>query len=282
MHRDVVIMCDSVCDLPKDIIDKLGVHVIPLGVSMGDSIFKDGVDVSSADIFKFYEESNELPKTSAFSIGEVEDLYRQYTNDGKSVVHISLGSKLSSCYQNACIASEDIGEVFIVDSNQITTGIAQLIIEACKLRDEGYCARMIVHRLNEFKDKVATSCVIESLEYLCSGGRCSSVANFGANALRIRPSIEMRSGELKVGKRYRGKMESVYKKYIDDIINTNEIDTSYPVFITSAGIDSTEVQNVEEFIRANVPDCDIITTSAGCTVSTHCGPGTLGVVYIRK
>ena len=282
MHRDVIIMCDSVCDLPKDIVDKLGIHVVPLNVTVEDHSYRDGVDIKSEDIFNLYTKDGILPKTSAFSIGEIEEEYKRYTSTGKAVVHISLGSKLSSCYQNASIASDIDSEVFVIDSSQITSGIGIMVIEACKLRDEGYCARTIVHRLNELKDKIQTGFVIESLDYLCAGGRCSALTSMGANALRIRPSIEVRDGELKLGKRYRGKMEYVYRKFIDDNTDMSSIDTDYPVFITYAGVDDTKVEAVKQFAESKLGINNIITNSAGCTVSNHCGPGTLGIIYVRK
>ena len=287
--NNVVIACDSACDLSKEIITKNNIHVIPLHISMGDTDILDNGSITSADIYDRYNKDKTLPKTAAFSIQTAIDVFEKYTSEGKEVVYISISSKLSSCYQNASIAAEDIDNVYIVDSKSISAGTSLVVAEACRLRDSGLNACEIAEKLNEFKDRISLTFVIDEIDFLRAGGRCSAVAAMAANIMKLHPCISSEDGMLKSHKKYRGKMDKVYYDYAEDVLK-GEIDNSREAFIvTSGNIDTHHLMEIKHMVESKLgyePGVDfpesIAIVDAGCTIASHCGPGTLGIIYVRK
>ena len=281
--KKVMITCDSVCDLSKKLISKYKVKVLPIQILVGDTEYVDNGSLTSEDIYKKYREDGILPKTAAFSPQTAIDFFKPYTDKGYEIVHIDLSSELSSCYQNANIATLTFDNVYIVDSRQLSTGMGLLVIEACKLRDRGFSAKEIAEQLEIFKNKISASFVVDTLEFLHKGGRCSNLTVMGANMLSLRPCLEMKDGTLKVTKKYRGKIERVYSQYLTDKLDVLTIDTTREVFITHSGeVDKKTLNELKNRVSETLKTEDVYITQAGSTVCSHCGPKTLGILYVNK
>ena len=282
MKKNVIITTDSVCDMPKELLERYQVRMIPLTISEGDHSYKDGVDFTPDDIYELYDSQHLLPKTSAISPQEFIDFFTPLTQDGSEVVHIDISSACSATYQNACMAASELDGVFPVDSLHLTLGQGLLVIEACRLRDAGYSAQEIVERLLIYREKIATSFVVDTLEFLWKGGRCSGLTAFGANLLQVRPCLELREGEIKVARKYRGTMQKVYTQYIRDYLSRENIETRMGFLVHSGRISQETLDQLRQLILELVPFSEVPIVRAGCTVTSHCGPGTIGVIFASK
>ena len=282
MSKKVIISTDSVCDLPQDIREEFGISVLPLTVTLGEKSYRDGLEIDAAKIFAAYKESGLLPKTSAISPAEFMDFFQPFVDDGCEVVHITIGSKLSGTYQNCCIAASDMDGVYPVDSCQLSTGQALVVLEACRLRDEGCSAKEIAEALVEFTSRVDASFVLDTLEFIWKGGRCSGVAALGANLLGIKPALEMVDGGLRVCKKYRGSIEKVYLKYAAERLAAADKELDYCFITYSEGMSEDSVEALKKVVAEAAPFKRVFVTKAGCTVSSHCGPKTMGVLFVRK
>ena len=278
----IQITCDSTCDLTKALYEKYNIRVIPLSVYLGGEFRRDGIDVSAQEIFAHVDATKQLPKTSAISVGDYESVFREYTEQGMQVLHLNLSSELSSCYQNACIAAESLGNVFPVDSRNLSTGTGYLALRAAELASEGKSAEEIVADLEEKRERLDTSFVLQTLEYLHKGGRCSGVAAFGANVLKIRPEIVVTDGGMKVGRKYRGNMERSILSYIRGRLEGRTDISCERIFVTHSGVPDEIVQKAIALVKELQPFEQVIETRAGCTISSHCGPNCLGVLFLRK
>lgn len=281
--RNVVITTDSPADLSAELESRYDIHVIPLYVNLGERSYLDGVDIRTPDIFKHYDETGELPSTSAVPIGDYQDFFKSFVDEGKEVVHFSLSSCISSTHQNAKLAAQDIPGVYVIDSLHLSSGIALQVIKACEMRDEGKSAAEIADAAVDFYKKTCTSFVLEKLEYMKKGGRCSTVAALGANILGIRPCIEMSEGKLGVVRKYRGKILSVKEQYIKDELNAHKDDADLSrIFITSSSISDEEEKELIALIKSILPFKEVIRGRAGCTIASHCGPGCMGILFMTK
>lgn len=282
-NKNVVITTDSPADLSAELESRYDIHVIPLYVNLGEKSYRDGVDIRTPDIFKHYDETGELPSTSAVPIGDYQDFFKSFVDEGKEVVHFSLSSCISSTHQNAKLAAQDIPGVYVIDSLHLSSGIALQVIKACEMRDEGKSAAEIADAAVDFYKKTCTSFVLEKLEYMKKGGRCSTVAALGANILGIRPCIEMNEGKLGVVRKYRGKILSVKEQYIKDELNAHKDDADLSrIFITSSSISDEEEKELIALIKSILPFKEVIRGRAGCTIASHCGPGCMGILFMTK
>ena len=271
--KKVIITCDSACDLSKKLINKHKIKVIPIQVLLGNDSYKDNGSINSEVIYKSYREKGIVPKTASFAPHAIIDFWKPFDDKGYEIVHIDLSSELSSCYQNAMIASTTFSNVHVVDSKLLSAGMGLVVLEACKLRDRGFSAKEIVEQLEIFKEKISLSFVIDTLEFLHKGGRCSGVAAMGANMLQLKPSIEMLEGTLKVSKKYRGSIDRVYLKYFGEKLDLSFIDSNYDVFIVHSGeVDKKMLENLKKFVSDILKMDDIYVVEAGCTICSHCGP----------
>ena len=278
----IKITCDSTCDLTKELYESYDVRVIGLGVNMGDDFRRDGVNVTAQELFDYVEKSGQLPKTSAINVGEYEEVFEQYVREGYEVVHINLSSALSTSYQSACIAAQSIGNVYVVDSRSLSTGSGHLVLLAAELAQQGYSGAQIKEILDEKKQKLDVSFVLQTLEYLHKGGRCSGVAAFGANLMKLRPEIQVVDGSMHVGKKYRGSMEKTILAYVKGRLEgLTDVDTTR-IFITHTYVPQEIVEKVRQLVLQLHPFQEVIETKAGCTISSHCGPNCLGVLFFRK
>lgn len=279
---NIKITCDSTCDLPQELYAKYDVEVISLAVTLGDTLHRDGVDITAPELFDYVKETGTLPKTSAISMGEYLDVFGKYTAEGKSVIHINLSSNLSASHQNAVLAAQELSGVYVVDSRSLSTGSGHLVIEAAEMAAQGLDAETIVARLNEMKERLDVSFVLQTLEYLQKGGRCSSVAALGARALQLRPEIRVADGGMGVGKKYRGSMEKSVLDYVRGRLEgRDDIDTRR-IFITHSTAPQELVDKVIALVKELHPFQEVITSVAGCTISSHCGPNCLGVLFFKK
>lgn len=272
---------DSTCDLSHEICEKLNISLTPLHILIDEKDYKDGVDIKADDIFRFVGEEGKSCKTAAVNVYEYETFFEPLAKEYDAVIHVNLGSGFSSCYQNARIAASSFENVYVVDSNNLSAGSGILMVEAVRLAEQGLSAQEIVDKLEELKHKADCSFVIDKLDYLRKGGRCSSVEALGAALLKIKPSIEVIDGVMKVGKKYRGKFERCVDNYIEDRLTlTPNIDYK-KVHLVSSKVSKEEIAElVERLKQANFEE--VLVSEAGCTISSHCGPHTLGIIYLKK
>ena len=279
---NIRITCDSTCDLTASLYETYRAQPVPLGVSLGDDFRRDGVDIKPQDIYAFAAATGSLPKTSAISVGEYEELFRSLTAQGDPVIHINLSSELSASHQNACLAAQMVGNVYVVDSRNLSSGSGHLVLLARELADEGKSPEEIVAALEEAREKLDVSFVLQTLEYLHMGGRCSGVAAFGANLMKLRPEIEVIDGKMQVGHKYRGTMEKTILAYIRGRLEGRTDIDCHRIFITHSGVPQDIEDKAVALVKELQPFREVIVTSAGCTISSHCGPNCLGVLFLRK
>ncbi len=284
MAKNIVLCADSTCDLGPALIEKYGVHIYPLHVLVDGEPHSDGVDITPDDIYATYEAKGILPKTAAVAPAEYIDFFKPFIDAGNEVIHISLGSALSSSHNNCRLASLELDGVYAVDSRNLSTGSGLLVIEAAERIAKGMAAADIVEELNEIAGRVSASFVLNDLEFLHKGGRCSALAMFGANVLKLKPSIKVdnSNGSMGVDKKFRGTFEKALSDYIaDQLKDRTDIDTRR-IFITHSGISEERLALAKELVEQYGNFDEILITRAGCTISAHCGPNTLGVLFITK
>lgn len=282
MNKQIIISSDSTCDLSKELVERYQIHIQPMGISLGDQIYRDGVDITPDMIYAHHEKTGQLPKTSAINVVEDLEYFEELTKDGSAVIHFTISSSMSSTYNNACVAAQEFENVYVVDAKNLSTGSGLLVLAAAEMVQERLEAQQIVEKLNDLADRVDASFVVDNLEYLVKGGRCSALAAFGANLLQLKPCISVKNGAMGVGKKYRGKFEKVLLTYVADRLADAEDICLDRVFVTHAGCDPKVVESVAEAVKNTLPFREILVTRAGCTVSSHCGANTLGVLFIRK
>ncbi len=282
MCDTILIAADSTCDLSPELIERYGVAILPLGVALGDRQYTDGVDIDPDRIYENYEKTGLLPKTSAINLADFEAFFREHTADGRSVIFFTIGSKMSSTYHNAELAAESFERAFVVDTGNLSTGGGLLVITACEMVAAGHSAAEIAETCRRMAPCVDASFVIDSLEFLYKGGRCSALEAFGANLLSLKPCIVVRDGAMGVGKKYRGRFAAVLAKYVADRLgDASDIEKKH-IFVTHAGCDEAIYTACIEQVKAIVPEAEVHLTRAGCTISSHCGRNTLGVLFIRN
>ena len=279
---NIRITCDSTCDLTASLYETFRAQPVPLGVCLGDDFRQDGVNIKPQDIYDYAAATGSLPKTSAISVGEYEELFRSLTAQGDPVIHINLSSELSASHQNACLAAQMVGNVYVVDSRNLSSGSGHLVLLARELADEGKSPEEIVKALEEAREKLDVSFVLQTLEYLHMGGRCSGVAAFGANLMKLRPEIEVIDGKMQVGRKYRGTMEKTILAYIRGRLEGRTDIDCRRIFITHSGLPQDIEDKAVALVKELQPFREVIVTSAGCTISSHCGPNCLGVLFLRK
>ena len=280
--QPVVITSDSTCDLSADLLERYQIHTIPLTITLGEDTFLDGQGFTPMDMYARYRKDGILPKTAAPSVQDFTDFFEQFTSQGFHVVHLDISSELSNSYNAACLAADEMIGVHVVDTRMLSTGIGLLAIEGAECRDRGMSAAEIAQHLRELTGKVQTSFVLDTLEFMWKGGRCSGVAALGANLLKLKPGLEMKEGKLGIYKKYRGNINSVYKQYVKERLEGRSVRPGH-VFITDSGeVDQKVLDEIYAIVRETIPVQEIHHTYAGCTISTHCGPKCLGILFIEE
>ena len=279
---NIKILSDSTCDLSPELIAQLGITLVPLTVVKGGEQFKDGVTITPAEIFAHVAAGGDLCSTSANSVGEYGDIFAEYAPKYDGVLHINIGSGFSSCYQNACIAAQDFDNVKVVDSMNLSTGQGLVVLEACKLAKECASLEELHQKVQAFTEKVEASFLIDKLTFLAKGGRCSAVAALGANLLNLKPCIDVKDGKMGVSKKYRGKYHKCLAEYVKERLSERDDIRRDVLFVTTTGVTEEEYAAVMAAVKEHGGFDTVYETTAGCTVSCHCGPETLGVLFVRK
>ncbi len=284
MAKKVVLTADSTCDLSSDLLERYQVHRYPLHVVLEEKTYNDGVDITPDEIYAAYRERGVLPKTAAINTAEYLDFFQPFIDDGCEIVHISLGSGLSASYNNCRMASEELEGLYVVDSRNLSTGSGLLVLEAAKRIAAGMSAQQVSAEVQALTEKVEASFVIDTLEFLHKGGRCSALAMFGANLLQLKPGIEVdnTSGKMGVGKKYRGSLDKALQQYVQDRLEGRTDICADRIFITHSGISEERIEMVKKLIQQYAKFDEILVTRAGCTISSHCGPNTLGILFMTK
>ena len=282
----VKIITDSTCDLGKELAKKYDIEVMPLYVNFGEESYKDGVDIDTESLYVKVKEKNELPKTSAIDMVSITDLFKKYLDEGYDIIFCGISRQMSRTYENAVMALDELNakdRIFVVDSMNLSTGIGLTILKAADLRDKGLSAKEIAAKMEEITKKVKAQFAIETMEYLHKGGRCSGVARLFGTLLKIKPIIFVREGKMSVGMKPLGKMKVALDKMINMFLEdykNDKVDRD-KVFITHSIATESE-KYIRERLEAEVKDMEIISTVAGCVISSHCGRGTIGILYITK
>ena len=279
---NIKILSDSTCDLSQQLLEQHNISLIPLTVVKDGQQYKDGVTITPGDIFAHVAAGGNLCSTSANSVGEYADEFAKYAKEYDGVLHINIGSGFSSCYQNACIAASDFDNVKVVDSQNLSTGQGLVVLEACRLAKECASLEELHEKVQAFTEKVEASFLVDKLTYLAKGGRCSSVAALGANLLNLKPCIDVKDGKMGVSKKYRGKYHKCLADYVKERLADRDDVRRDIVFVTKTSVSDEEYAAVMEAVKEYGQFETVYETIAGCTVSCHCGPGTLGVLFARK
>ena len=277
--KKIAISLDSACDLSKELIEKYDFKIIPFGVNLGDKFFYDG-EISPEEIFEYADNNKTLPKTNAVNEEAFKEHFAKILNDYDAIIHFDISSEMSSAYQNAVNASKNFKNVYVVDSRTLSTAISLEAIYAKKLTETMDDPAKIVELVKKRIPAVQASFVIERLDYLYKGGRCSGLALLGANLLNIRPEIEVLNGNMKNTEKFRGKMADCVTKYCRATLEKYNHPDKSVIFITHSVADKELVDAAKAVVSEYGFD-NVYETTAGCTVSSHCGKNTLGILYIN-
>lgn len=283
--KKIILSSDSTSDLSSEYKSKYEIYTLPLYVHLDDEEYKDMVDITPEFIYKYYEENKVLPKTAAPSIGDYLEHFSKWNKDEYDIIHVGIGSGISASYQNAGLAAKELGNVYVIDSNSLSTGSGLLLIEARKLINEGKTVKEIIAHIEKMSHKLSVSFVIDSITYLREGGRLSGLQAFGANLLNIKPSIFVsteKHAKMEVGKKYRGNIDTVTKKFITDTFsNLDNIDTRLIGF-THSGATEEQINACIDLIDELANPEELLLNKTSCTISSHCGYNTFGIIFFNK
>ena len=278
----VKILADSTCDLTPALLRQYDITLTPLVVIKDGQQFHDGVDITPSDIFAHVDAGGKLCSTAAVSEYEYTQMFARFAPDYDTVLQITIGSGFSACYQNACLAAQAFENVIVIDSENLSTGQGLLVIAAARLAEQGLTGEQIAAQVRALVPKVEASFLVERLDYLYKGGRCSAVAALGANMLKLKPCIEVKDGKMGVCKKYRGASEHAFAQYVQERLEGRDDIRPELAFITHPAAQPSVVQAAKDAAAKYGAFSEVIETNAGCTVSCHCGPHTLGILFIRK
>lgn len=277
----IKISADSTCDLPKEIIEKYNIGISPLYIVKDGVSLRDGIEISPYDIYKHVANGGAMCSTAAVNCGDYLALFNSYLEEHDAVIHFTISSSMSACCQNSRLIGESLGKVYTVDSENLTVGIGMLVIRAAELAADGLPPEEIVAAVEDMKKQLDVSFVIETLQFLYKGGRCSPVAALGANLLHLRPCIEVKDGTMDVGKKYRGALDKYLPRYIEDRLAAGPFDRRRAYVVDSGLEPALSSAAVKQVVGSGLFD-EVLTAKAGCTISNHCGPNTLGLIFLRE
>ncbi len=279
---NIKIISDSTCDLSAELLEKYNITLMPLKVIKDGQSYSDGINITPADIFQHVAAGGSLCSTTALNMEEYREVFAKYASQYDGVIHINISSEFSSCHQNARLAAEEFDNVRVIDSRNLSTGQGLVVLKACELAQTCTNLDALAEELNAFTPKVEASFLLDQLRYMVKGGRCSAVAALGANLLNLKPCIEVRDGKMSVVKKYRGSYSKCLVSYVKDrLANRDDLDRKN-LFVTRTPVSDDCFKAVSDAVEAHADFENIYWTEAGCTVSCHCGPGTLGVLFVRK
>lgn len=273
------ISCESTCDLPKDYIKENDIKILPLAINLSDKEYIDGETITSKEIFQKVDDGAPLPKTAARSVGDYVEFFNNIKKEYDIILHIAFSSELSCSCQNATLASKEVEGVHIIDSKNLSSGHGLVVMEAVKRVKIGKNVEDIIKEVEGIVPKVRASFVVNTMAYLNKGGRCSSLTRFAASLLKIKPSIKVVDGKMVVGKKYMGKLNDSLMKYMDDTLSENPNCKKDKVFITYSSCELIDVDKMKEKLVEKGFE-NIYETNASCTISTHCGPNCVGILFV--
>ena len=279
----VRILSDSTCDLSQELVKKYQIGIIPLYVHLGEEEYQDGVNIVPEDLYRWSDEHKETPKTAAPSIEDVQSMLDP--DSGDEYVIFTISSSMSTSYNNCILAAEDLNmssRTFVIDSANLSTGIGLQVLAAAEMAADGMSGAQIAAEIEKMKDKVRASFVIDTLTYLYRGGRCSGLAALFGSALKLHPRIAVENGAMHPGKKYRGKEVRYIMNYVADMEAALRTASPKRVFITHSGCDKEVVDAVRTYLEGLNHFEEILVTQAGAVISSHCGPGTLGVLFVAQ
>lgn len=279
---NIKVLSDSTCDLPQEVLEKYNITMIPLTVIKDGKAFTDGINITPADIFQHVANGGDLCSTAALNIGEYEEQFSKYAKEFDGVIHINISAEFSSCYQNACLAAENFDNVRVIDSRNLSTGQGLVVLKACELAKTCEDLDEIAEALRDFTGKVEASFLLDQLQYMVKGGRCSAAAALGANLLNLKPCIEVKDGKMSVVKKYRGNYAKCLANYVKDRLSGREDLDKGTLFVTRTPVTDECLNAVKDAVAQYNDFETTYWNEAGCTVSCHCGPATLGVLFVRK
>ena len=281
----VKIISDSTCDLSPELVAKYEIDILPLHILLGEEEYEDGKNITPEQIFAWSDEHRTTPKTSAPSLAAAVELFRPYVEEGREIVCFSISGSMSTSGNVMRLAAEELeatDRIRVVDSANLSTGIGLLVIEAAIMAQNHHTAAEIVSAMEALKPNVRASFVVDTLTYLYRGGRCNAVAAMAGGVLKLHPRIVVENGAMNASKKYRGKIASVVLSYVKDMEDSLKNARPDRVFITHSGCDQAIVEEVRSYLEGLGIFQEILETRAGGVISSHCGPGTLGVLFIAK
>lgn len=278
----VTISSDSACDLFPDLYRQYGIEIVPLYIEIEDKTYRDVFEINPDDVFKNYERTHRLPKTSAPPPADFFALFKKQTENGNDVVHIAMNSKFSSSYQNACIAAEEFDNVYVVDSRTLSSAEGLLVLRAAELRDAGKSAEEIYGQIEIDRTKIRAYVLLDTLEFAYRGGRASMLQMFGANLLKLRPCLLLDThGVLSVRTKFRGNYAQVCREYIRFVLGQPNID-GRRAFLSTTGMAPALFAEIKKMADDSGVFREVLTSRAGCAMTVHTGPNTLVLFYMEK
>ena len=281
----VKIISDSTCDLSREVLERYDVDIVPLHVLMGDSEYEDGVDIMPDEIYAWSDANKTTPKTSAASLERVIEIFKPYIDNGQEIVSFSISEDMSTSANVMRLAARELNaeeRIKVINSANLSTGIGLQVIEAALMAKEGKTAEEIERRIEEIKPRIRTSFVVDTLTYLYRGGRCSGLAAMAGGVLKLHPRISVADGKMSPGKKYRGNISKAVMDYVKDMEESLKNAEPSRAFITHSGCDRQLLDTVRSYLEGLGVFEEILETRAGGVISSHCGPGTLGVLFIEK
>lgn len=279
---NIKIVSDSTCDLPAELLRQYDITILPLHINKNGRSYLDGVEIKPSDIFSFVDSGGEICTTAAVNVGEYMDCFDALSPLYDAVIVITIGSGFSGCCQNARVAAEEYQNIHVVDSCSLSCGQGLLVLKAAQLAQEGLSPEEICDQLNEAAAHIEVSFILDRLDYMKKGGRCSAVAALGANLLKIKPCIEVKNGRMTVGKKYRGSFAKVIDQYTKERLDLcREVCTDL-VIVAHPDAEQSAIDAAKQALAEDGRFEHVMEAQAGCTVSCHCGPNTLGVMFFSK
>ncbi|MCL2367795.1 MAG: DegV family protein [Oscillospiraceae bacterium] len=279
----IKITADSTCDLRPELLAQYDIGIIPLSIVKDGKPYKDGIEITPRDIFEYVESGEGMTQTTAVNPEEYLEAFRGYLETYDAIVHLNIGSLFSICNQNANIAAAELEHVYVIDSENLSIGTGLLAIEAGKLVAAGKAPAEIKSEIEAMRERVEVSFVIDTLKYLHKGGRCSAVQALGANLLSLKPCIEVKVGKMDVGKKYRGTLSKTHPIYLKDRFKDRaDIDTGVLYIACTGGITPERIATIKADVANYIQFDEVIEIDPGCAISCHCGPKTMGTIFLRK
>ena len=281
----VKIISDSTCDLSPELIAKYDIDILPLHILLGEDEYEDGKNITPEQIYSWSDENKTTPKTSAPALTDAIELFKPYIDEGREIVCFSISSSMSTSGNVMRIAAEELeaeDRITVIDSANLSTGIGLLVIEAAIMAQNNHTVEEIVSAIEALKPNVRASFVVDTLTYLYRGGRCNAVSAMAGGVLKLHPKIVVENGAMNASKKYRGKINSAIMTYVKDMEDDLKAARPNRVFITHSGCDRTIVEGVHSYLENLGVFSEILETRAGGVISSHCGPGTLGVLFIQS